>query len=94
MIYFTSNKRAFGSSIEGYIATIDDEIWRHYADEIAGTDWDIVDGQFVQITSVDDMIYRASSIERDGIRYGVAYDPVDSDRTYTETEEKIPEYDL
>ena len=33
-------------------------------------------------------------IERDGIRYGVAYDPVDSDRTYTETEEKIPEYDL
>ncbi len=29
-----------------------------------------------------------------GIEYGVAYDPVDSDRTYTETEEKIPEYDL
>ena len=33
-------------------------------------------------------------IERDGVRYGVAYDPVDSDRTYTETKEKIPEYDL
>ena len=33
-------------------------------------------------------------IERDGVRYGVAYDPIDSDRTYTETEEKIPEYDL
>ena len=29
-----------------------------------------------------------------GINYGVAYDPIDSDRTYTETEEKIPEYDL
>ena len=29
-----------------------------------------------------------------GIEYGVAYDPVDSDRKYTETEEKIPEYDL
>ena len=29
-----------------------------------------------------------------GIEYSVAYDPVDSDRTYTETEEKIPEYDL
>ena len=29
-----------------------------------------------------------------GIEYGVAYDPVDSDITYTETEEKVPEYDL
>ena len=26
-----------------------------------------------------------------GINYGVAYDPLGSDRTYTETEEKIPE---
>ena len=33
-------------------------------------------------------------IERDGVRYGVAYDPIGTDRTYTETEEKIPEYDL
>ena len=28
-----------------------------------------------------------------GIEYGVAYDPIDSDRTYTETAEKRPEYD-
>jgi hypothetical protein len=26
-----------------------------------------------------------------GIEYSVAYDPLGSDRTYTETEEKIPE---
>ena len=32
--------------------------------------------------------------QRDGVRYGVAYDPIGTDRTYTETEEKIPEYDL
>ena len=32
-------------------------------------------------------------IERDGVRYRVAYDPIDIDRTYTETEEKIPEHD-
>lgn len=30
-------------------------------------------------------------IERDGIRYGVAYDPIDTDRTYTESDERIPE---
>ncbi len=28
-------------------------------------------------------------IERDGIRYGVAYDPLGSDRTYTESDELI-----
>ncbi len=34
-------------------------------------------------------------IERGGIRYGVAYDPIDSDRTYTETDELIEdEYEL
>ena len=64
MIYFTSDKRAFGSPIEGYIATIDDEIWRHYADEIAGTDWDIVDEEFVKLTSIDDMINRENAAER------------------------------
>ena len=29
-------------------------------------------------------------IERDGVRYEEAVDPVDSGRTYTETEEPIP----
>ena len=28
-------------------------------------------------------------IERDGVRYGVAYDPIDTDRIYTETDELI-----
>lgn len=28
-------------------------------------------------------------IERDGVRYGVAYDPMDTDRIYTETDELI-----
>ena len=29
-------------------------------------------------------------IERDGVRYSEAIDPVDSGRTYTETDERIP----
>ena len=32
-------------------------------------------------------------IERDGIRYSEAVDPVNSGRTYTETDEPIPDYD-
>ena len=29
-----------------------------------------------------------------GYTYAEAYDPIDSGRTYTETHEKIPDYDL
>lgn len=29
-------------------------------------------------------------VERDGVRYSEAIDPVDSGRTYTETDERIP----
>ena len=32
-------------------------------------------------------------IERDGIKYAVAIDPVGTDRIYTETEEVIPNYE-
>lgn len=32
-------------------------------------------------------------IERDGIKYAVAIDPVGTDRVYTETEEVIPNYE-
>lgn len=32
-------------------------------------------------------------IERDGIKYAEAIDPVGTDRIYTETEEVIPDYE-
>ena len=32
-------------------------------------------------------------IERDGIKYAVAVDPIGTDRIYTETEEVIPNYE-
>ncbi len=32
-------------------------------------------------------------IERDGIKYAEAIDPMGTDRVYTETEEVIPNYD-
>lgn len=33
-------------------------------------------------------------IERDGVRYSDAIDPVDTDRKYTETDEPIPKLDI
>ena len=36
---------------------------------------------------------KALFIERDGIKYAEAVDPVGTDRIYTETEEVIPNYE-
>ena len=36
---------------------------------------------------------KGSYIERDGIKYAEAIDPVGTDRIYTETEEVIPHYE-
>lgn len=33
-------------------------------------------------------------VERDGVRYSEAIDPIDSGRTYTETDERIPYDDM
>lgn len=47
MIYFNEDKQAFAFEIPDYIAVTDDTTWAMYA----GTDkWDIVDGEFVDIT--------------------------------------------
>ena len=33
------------------------------------------------------------TIQRDGVEYSEAIDPIDSDREYTETENKLPEFE-
>lgn len=53
MIYFDSNKEAYGYFIENSICSIDDETWGNYA----GTDkWDIIDGVFTDITNTPEYI--------------------------------------
>ena len=53
MIYFDSNKKAYGYFIENSICSIDDETWSNYA----GTDkWDIIDGLFTDITNTPEYI--------------------------------------
>ena len=45
------------------------------------------DGVILNKTYSDLGVY----IERDGLKYNMAIDPADSNRVYTETDEKIPE---
>lgn len=47
MIYFDSDKQAYGFEIPNYIATVEDEIWIQYA---CTDKWDIIDGVFTDIT--------------------------------------------
>ena len=51
MIYFDTDKQAYGFEIQHYIATVEDDVWAKYA----GTDkWDIIDGVFTDITNTDE----------------------------------------
>lgn len=51
MIYFDEFKNAFAYEIENSICSIEDELWLQYA----GTDkWDIVDGEFIDITASEE----------------------------------------
>lgn len=51
MIYFDNTKQAYGFEIENYICKIEDELWSDYAH----TDkWDIVNGEFVDISETDE----------------------------------------
>lgn len=62
MIYFDNNKQAFAFEIPNYICTIEDDIWNNYA----GTDkWDIIDGQFTDITDTEEYKKRQAQETRE-----------------------------
>jgi len=64
MIYFDTKKNAYGYEIPNYIATVDDATWLQYA----GTDkWDIVDGQFTDITDTEEYQQKEEQKERERI---------------------------
>lgn len=63
MIYFDSNKNAYGYEIDDYICSIEDELWEQYA----GTyDWDIIDGVFTDITDTEE--YKQRKAQEEAIR--------------------------
>ena len=60
MIYFDTDKQAYGFEIQHYIAIVEDDVWAKYA----GTDkWDIIDGVFTDITNTDE--YRKKKEEEE-----------------------------
>lgn len=59
MIYFDNDKQAYAYEIEKYIASVDRETWRIYANTGAGIGWDIVDGEFTPLTSIENILYEA-----------------------------------
>ena len=66
MIYFDKDKQAYGFEITNPIATIDDELWSQYA----GTDkWDIVNGEFIDITDTKEYQEKQAQAERERIAH-------------------------
>lgn len=64
MIYFDIQKNAYSFEIENYIATVDDETWNKYCT----TDkWDIVDGEFVDISETEEYKAKQEAKEKERI---------------------------
>ena len=72
MIYFDNNKEAHAYETEGYIASVDIETWRMYADTDAGIGWDIVDGVFTPLKQADEIQNESLRLERESER-GMLY---------------------
>ena len=64
MIYFDSNKEAYAYEILNPLATVDDDIWMHYCEWPLGEAYDIKDGKFVQLWSVEFCEYKKYARER------------------------------
>ena len=66
MIYFDTDKQAYGFEIQHYIATVEDTIWAQYA----GTDkWDIIDGVFTDITDTEEYKKKKEEEEKERISH-------------------------
>jgi hypothetical protein len=66
MVYFDSEKRAFGNKNEEIeiIASIDYDTWSVYSADPAGTTWDIINGSFVRLRSEKEIRRKKRDIER------------------------------
>ena len=71
MIYFDKKKQAFAQKIDNYIATVDEVIWSEFCAYSAGDTWDIIDGQFVDLTQTED--YKAKKAQEEKERIAKLY---------------------
>lgn len=58
-IYFDKKKEAYAYEIPDSIATIDSDTWMKYSGTEAGIGWDIVDGEFTPLMSIENILYEA-----------------------------------
>lgn len=65
-IYFDENKKPYNYPVEGYIATCTDVKWAYYSEH--PDEWDIVDGQLVDITNTEE--YKAKKLAEEKERIG------------------------
>ena len=95
MIYFDNNKQAHGYEIEKYIASVDSETWGIYAGTDAGIGWDIVDGEFTPLMSIENIQYEAEIPIRKSERYSlyrVADDQISECDNYILLDMDVEEY--
>jgi hypothetical protein len=55
IIYFDAHKDAHALPVKGCIAMTDSDTWSHYAHTECGEEWDIIDGEFVPLKTVEEM---------------------------------------
>lgn len=95
MIYFDNNKEAHSYELEKYIASVDSETWGIYASTDAGIGWDIVDGEFTPLMSIEDIQYEAELPIRESERhslYIVADDQISKCDNYILLDMDVEEY--
>lgn len=64
MIYFDGNYQACAFEVENPVATVEEDVWSKYCEYERGTAWDIKNGQFVQLVSVEDLGARKEAERR------------------------------
>ena len=53
MIYFDENRDAYATEIDNPIASVDAQIWAEYCNWQLGVAYDIINGEFVQLWSIE-----------------------------------------
>jgi hypothetical protein len=54
-IYFDRNKKAYGFPVADCVATMDSATWASYAEKPCGVHWDIINGEFTPLQTLEQM---------------------------------------
>lgn len=94
-VYFNKNKEAHAYEIQDPIATVDYDTWMKYSETEVGVGWDIIDGEFTPLMSIENIQYEAELPIRESERsslYGYADVQISKCDNYILLEEDIEYY--